>query len=98
MSTLYGNDLAVQRARAGQVYSAGAVVSLVTWSQRDDPHWFGGRIPKALRSIEMLSYDPAATPSYVYYEGETHVKKPTAPAEMQERIKYITAQKASVIP
>ena len=45
MSTLYGNDIAVKSARAGQVYPVGAVVSLVTWSQRDDPHWFGGRIP-----------------------------------------------------
>lgn len=98
MSTLYGNDIAVKSARAGQVYPAGAVVSLVTWSQRDDPHWFGGRIPKALHSIEMLSYDSAAAPAYVYYEGETRVKKAMAPLEMQARAKYITAQRASVMP
>jgi hypothetical protein len=98
MSTLYGNDIAVKSARAGQAYPAGAVVSLVTWSQRDDPHWFGGRIPKALHSIEMVSYDPAAVPSYVCYEGATPAKKTVTPEEMQARVKYITVQKASVIP
>jgi len=98
MSTVYGNDIAVKSARAGQAYPAGAVVSLVTWSQRDDPHWFGGRIPKALHSTEMLSYDPAAAPSYVYYEGERAAKKAMDPAEVQNRINYITSQKASVLP
>ena len=98
MSTLYGNDIAVKSARAGQAYPAGAIVSLVTWSQRDDPHWFGGRIPKALHSMEILSYDSAAAPSYVYYEGEKSEKKAIDPAEIQNRIKYITSQKASVIP
>jgi hypothetical protein len=98
MSTLYGNDIAVKSARAGQAYPAGAVVTLVTWSQRDDPHWFGGRIPKQVHSIEVLLYDLAAAPAYVYYEGKTYAKKKKAPAEMQARVKYITAQKASVMP
>jgi hypothetical protein len=98
MSTLYGNDIAVKSARAGQAYPAGAIVSLVTWSQRDDPHWFGGRIAKALHSIEMLSYDSAVAPAYVYYEGEERVKKATLPLDMQARVKYIMAQKASVMP
>lgn len=26
-------------------YPSGAVLALVTWAQRDHPHWFGGRIP-----------------------------------------------------
>src|ERR1700722_7419675 len=45
MSTLYGNEAAVKYARSGKPYAAGAVLTLVTWSQREDPHWFGGRIP-----------------------------------------------------
>ena len=47
MATLYGNDLAVQYARthAQHNYPAGAVLSLVTWTQQEDPRWFVAKIP-----------------------------------------------------
>jgi hypothetical protein len=58
MATLYGDDTAMRSARASQsdpsagrgapAYSASAVLALVTWVQRDDPHWFGARIPAAI--------------------------------------------------
>ncbi|HXO74423.1 MAG TPA: hypothetical protein VN824_04315 [Puia sp.] len=51
-----------------------------------------------MHSIEVLSYASAAAPSYVYYEGETPVKKAVAPDAMQARVKYIMTQKASIIP
>jgi Cytochrome P460 len=59
MATLYGNDAAIQsvrdhRAATDPAYPAGAVVALVTWSQRDDPHWFGARIPDAPQSVEFV--------------------------------------------
>jgi mono/diheme cytochrome c family protein len=57
MATLYGNDaamLAVQASRAGGVYPAGSVLALVTWVQRDDPHWFGARIPDRPLSVEFV--------------------------------------------
>ncbi len=53
-STLFGNDAAVAAARAGTAYPAGAVLGLVTWRQRDDPHWFGARIPGAVVSVEFV--------------------------------------------
>jgi hypothetical protein len=63
-ATLYGNDAAMQAvpprgpapagAAAGPAYPAGSVLALVTWAQRDDPHWFGGRIPAAPQSVEFL--------------------------------------------
>jgi mono/diheme cytochrome c family protein len=53
-ATLYGNDPATKATRAhrgsqetttrGQAYPAGSVLALVTWTQREDPHWFGGRM------------------------------------------------------
>ncbi len=52
--TLFGNDAAVSAARAGVAYPAGAVLGLVTWRQRDDPHWFGARIPGAVMSVEFV--------------------------------------------
>jgi hypothetical protein len=61
MATLYGNDEAMQTARPhgsrsgrSPAYPPGAVLALVTWAQRDDPHWFGARIPDAPQSIEFV--------------------------------------------
>ena len=97
MSSLYGNDVAVSSARKGQAYSAGATLALVTWSQRDDPHWFGGRIPRGLESVEMVSYVAGGEPHYERYEG-TPLKKVSPAVAIAERVKYITGQKASVLP
>jgi Cytochrome P460 len=52
--TLFGNDAAVSAARAGMAYPAGAVLGLVTWRQREDPHWFGARIPGDVLSVEFV--------------------------------------------
>ena len=52
--TLFGNDAAVSAARAGVAYPAGAVLGLVTWRQREDPHWFGARIPGEVVSVEFV--------------------------------------------
>ncbi|MHA4809744.1 cytochrome P460 family protein [Flavitalea flava] len=56
MSTLYGNDLAVSAARAGTTvaYPPGSVLSLVTWFQKADKHYFGANIPAAIKSIEEI--------------------------------------------
>jgi hypothetical protein len=35
-------------------YSADAVLALVTWTQRDDPHWYGARIPDKPLSVEFV--------------------------------------------
>lgn len=53
-STLFGNDAAVAAARAGRAYPAGAVLGLVTWRERGDPHWFGARIPGSVVSVEFV--------------------------------------------
>ena len=53
-ATLFGNDAAVSAARAGVAYPAGAVLGLVTWRQREDPHWFGARIPGEVVSVEFV--------------------------------------------
>jgi len=66
-STLFGNDAAVTAARAGQAYPAGAVLGLVTWRQKDDSHWFGGRIPDAPESVEFVVYGSA--PTYRRFAG-----------------------------
>jgi Haem-binding domain/Cytochrome P460 len=98
-STLYGNDIAVKSARSGQpVYARGSVLALVTWSQRDDPHWFGGRIPAGLQSIELVNIGFDTGPMYTAFEGMPLAKKTDASIVVPARIQYITSQKASVFP
>jgi hypothetical protein len=72
-ATLYGNERALEaaRARGGALrYTAGAVLALVTWAQRDDPHWFGGRIPGAPQSVEFVEVVAGGGPgSYRRFSG-----------------------------
>ena len=61
MAILFGDETAMNAVRGRKVrrseapeYTAGTVLALVTWAQRDDPHWFGARIPDSPRSVEFL--------------------------------------------
>jgi hypothetical protein len=36
------------------------VLALITWIQRDDPHWFGARIPDTPLSVEFVQVAAAA--------------------------------------
>ncbi len=101
MSALYGNDLAVQSARAGHpTYPDGAVLSVVTWSQREDPHWFGGRIPDRIQSVEFVtvgSKDPGA--SYQRFDGPELVRSAAQDGQAATaRHDAILAERASVMP
>lgn len=77
MATLFGNQTAMRAITSrgpasGQVlsYPTGAVLALVTWAQRDDPHWFGGRIPDTPRSIEFVEVNSqAGASSYHLYQA-----------------------------
>ena len=61
-AVLFGNTesaSAVQEFLAAQkssapAYSPGSLLALVTWGQRDDPHWFGARIPGMPLSVEIV--------------------------------------------
>ena len=101
MSTLYGNDVAVQYARSNSahVYPAGSVLALVTWAQRDDPHWFGAKIPSAPQSVEfvVVPSPPEASPTYQRYTGSPLALAATTDADAT-RVSYLTAQRAAVMP
>jgi hypothetical protein len=76
-ATLFGNDAAVSASRSGQaIYPAGAVLGLVTWRQRDDPHWFGARIPAALVSVEFVEFGTGAIPVYRHFAGSPLSEQP----------------------
>jgi hypothetical protein len=65
-STLFGNDAAVNAARAGVGYPAGAVLGLVTWREREDPHWFGARIPGEVVSVEFVEVGSGKDREFVW--------------------------------
>lgn len=105
MSTLYGNDVAVQfaRANASQSYPAGSVLSLVTWNPQEDERWFGGNTPASAKSVEIVSV--TATPdhrmSYLdqLYEGAPLKKvSSTDSPTPSDQAKLLLSQRAAVLP
>jgi hypothetical protein len=105
MSTLYGNDVAVRYARTNSqhAYPSGSTLALVTWSERDDSRWFGGRIPDQVRSVEFVFVGTAAAGqqqySYLQYEG-TPLQKVSIQegATRNDRAAYLLSQRAAVMP
>jgi hypothetical protein len=105
MSTLYGNDTAIQYARTNDQhnYPAGSVLSVVTWKQQEDPRWFGARIPASIQSVEYVTVKTSSDqkPSYSYqaYEGKPLKKMPPqeGPAP-NDRATWLLSQRAAVMP
>ena len=105
-ATLYGNDVAIQAVRASAnspretierlAYPANSVLALVTWEQRDDPHWFGARIPNTPSSVEFVEVGP--TTSYRRFAGtglaEVHVTDVSA----SERMSFVASLAPAQLP
>ena len=98
MSTLYGDQKAFAAAVLGQYQEPGSTFILATWSQREDPHWFGGRIPNALLSVEVLRYRQRDTATYDYFEGPDLKRKVPSGDSLMQRIDYIRKKKVSPLP
>ena len=104
LAAVLGNDRAIAYARknATHAYPAGSVLSVITWSQEEDPRWFGGNIPGDVRSIEFVEVQSAQdqkTYLYTLYGGSplkklasTDEKSPTG------RAAYILGERAAVMP
>lgn len=104
MSTLFGNEPAIQAARSGTTaYPAGAVLSAVTWHQQEDARWFGGKIPAEPVSVEVVTVQDTKDhgAAYVYRRFEGNPLKEVPPAddpESQARAKYLLDQRPAVMP
>jgi hypothetical protein len=105
MSTLYGNDVAVGYARTNSQHSYpnGSMLSLVTWTQRDDDRWFGAAIPDQVKSVEFVSVGvaPDGRPLYSYQEYEGNPLKRVTSREggtLADRTAYLLSQRAAVMP
>lgn len=101
MSTLYGNQLALQKAIGfNKEFVSGELFTLVTWKQQPDKHWFGANIPGDLQSVEVLkttSNGATVVLNYQRYEGKTLVLNSDT-LYNSERIKFMLNHKPSVMP
>jgi hypothetical protein len=104
MSTLYGNDIAAKSVDARSAspsaphYEAGAVLALVTWVQRDDPHWFGARIPDLPSSVEFVTVGPPTTASYRSFEGPSLAESHPGAAAIAQRTSFLVNLKPAPLP
>ena len=105
MSTLYGNDIALAYARthATHDYPPGSVISFVTWTQAEDPRWFGAKIPSQVKSVEFVTVGAGGNGqdqySYEAYTGNPLKKTTDRPfGAPPERIAYFLASRAAVMP
>jgi hypothetical protein len=102
-ATLYGNDAAMQAARPASqqapIYPAGAILALVTWVQRDDPHWFGARIPDSPQSVEFVQIStPAQPPTYRRFTGPGLAEAQPAQSATAQRTNFILNLAPVVLP
>ena len=98
MSTLYGNLVSVQRARAGEAVQPHEQLLLVTWEQKADENWFGANIPGQVQSVEQVITGAQPTDvTYQRYEGN-----PLSPGQdttaKTSRINSIFGLQASIMP
>jgi Cytochrome P460 len=104
MSTLYGNDVAVRYARTSSAgdYPAGSVLALVTWSQKEDPRWFGAQIPERAKSVEFVFVNAAPAGQSVYsyqlFDGAPLRKSSGTEGPAPQRAQYLLSQRAAVLP
>lgn len=101
MSTLFGNDVAVQYARTSseRKYPAGSVLSVVTWAQQEDRRWFGGNIPKTTKAVEFVMVNGPGAVSYSRYEGSPLTKVASVEgSDPNDRAAYLLSQRAAVMP
>jgi hypothetical protein len=99
MATLYGNDAAMRSVQthrdtaqpdAGGLYEPGSVLALVTWVQREDPHWFGARIPSSPQSVEFVQFGANTAPSYRRFAGAALSEQSTNGGREAERVAFVT--------
>jgi hypothetical protein len=104
-ATLYGNDAAMQVLKLGGAtptgftYSHGGVLALVTWAQREDPHWFGGRIPYTPQMVEFVQISSGGN-AHVYrvFEGRTLVETHPDAEDATQRTNFILNLKPASLP
>jgi mono/diheme cytochrome c family protein len=108
MATLYGDDTAMQTVQArraapdggsgGPAYQPGAVLALVAWEQRDDPHWFGARIPGTPQSVEFVEVADGGRTSYRRFAGTGFIEDRPADGAAMQRTNFVLGLAPARLP
>jgi hypothetical protein len=107
MATLYGNDIAMKTVQSGRSmpkvageppYGGGAVLALVTWVQRDDPHWFGARIPDQPQAVEFVQVGAAGAKSYSRYDGAGQLQDHAGSSTASQRTDFMLSLPPARLP
>jgi hypothetical protein len=84
---------------AQAAYPAGAVLALVTWTQRDDPHWFGARIPDVPQTVEFVQTAGAgSTSGYRRFAGLGLVEDSAAAGLAAQRTSFMLGLAPARLP
>jgi hypothetical protein len=90
MSAVHARGVASGGSAEPPPYPVGAVLALVTWAQRDDPHWFGARIPNEPLSVEFVEvHAQAQTNGYRHFAGPNLREDSPARNATAERLHFI---------
>lgn len=106
VATLFGNDKAIQVLDRREValaiapaYPSGSVLALVTWAQRDDPHWFGGRIPNTPLMVEYVQVSAEKrSEQYRVFEGGALAESHPDAGDGARRVKFILGLEPVSLP
>jgi len=95
MSTLFGNDAAVDAARNNRPYPEGAVLALASWHEWDNPKWFGSRVPGDPQRVEFVEFTASGRRYRSFGEPAFQAQ---SNADSESRASVITAMKAVPLP
>ena len=104
IATLFGNDAAMQGVHprgertVASSYSGGSVLALITWYQREDPHWFGGRIPDLPKLVEFVQVTAGQRMSYRRFSGPALTEEQVTIDLSARRIASILALAPAPLP
>ena len=70
------------------------MVDLVTWAERDDQNWFGGRIPDSPVRVEFLVNGA----EYQQFAGPQWAKVESAPSFVTQRKELLQSLKPVPLP
>jgi len=87
LSTVYGNPRAIEHLRGalpepGASFAPGSALARVTWFEREDPHWFGARIPGRMSWSRRITVGATADEQPTYEcedRGGGEPQQPAAP-------------------
>jgi hypothetical protein len=81
------------------LYGSGTVLALVTWDQREDPHWFGARIPNQVQSVEFVQVSGTQSQSgYRRYAGNGLGEEQVTSQDAAQRKQFVLGLSPAPLP